>query len=340
MVSNVNKSSSLFLIFSEFLARYPKQFIALFLLLVVEGMAAAISVLAIVPMADYMIDSALKNPSKVTEVTVNLLGLIGLVPSFWIFGILFVVSSLIKGILEVSIRYAILKIKYGVVSGLFGDAFKAFFKARWEFFSGTDQGRLLNTLGKELNTIGDTFGYLATLLAQIVQLSIFLIMPILISAKLTLTALGLSVLFALPFMLLYQVSYRLGQRNTESANNALGILSEVMTAARLILGFGRQSQSRDRFIKSFDQHTAITLRSQTLSTAIPKLFQPMAMLAVVVAIGFALEDGIPISELAAVMWSLLGALPIFAALLQGNIAIRNFIPSYEQLISLRKEHPS
>jgi ATP-binding cassette subfamily B protein len=43
-----------------------------------------------------------------------------------------------------------------------------------------------------------------------------------------------------------------------------------------------------------------------------------------------------ISELAALMWSLLAAMPIVSALLQGNISISNFLPSYAQLISLRK----
>jgi len=53
--------------------------------------------------------------------------------------------------------------------------------------------------------------------------------------------------------------------------------------------------------------------------------------------GFALLlQQVSISELAAVMWSLLASLPIFAALLQGNISISNFLPSYEQLVSLRK----
>ena len=36
------------------------------------------------------------------------------------------------------------------------------------------------------------------------------------------------------------------------------------------------------------------------------------------------------------MWSLLAAMPILSALIQGNVSISNFLPSYEQLISLRK----
>ena len=34
------------------------------------------------------------------------------------------------------------------------------------------------------------------------------------------------------------------------------------------------------------------------------------------------------------MWSLLSALPILTSLLQSNITINNFIPSYEQLLRL------
>ncbi len=328
--------SSIVAIFSEFLTRYPRHFGLLFLLLVVEGAAAASSVLAIVPMADFMLDPSLGKPSRITQVVIKNLGALGWSPTFWIFGSLFVALNLLKGTLEVAIRYAILRIKYAVVRGLFGDALGTFFKARWEFFSGTDHGRLLNTLNKELNTIGDTLGHLATLFAQIIQLCIYLAVPLWLNVQMTLTALGLAVLLGLPFTLLHRVSYRLGTRNTETANVVMGVLSEVLGAARLILGFGRQNQARERYLHAFDQHVQVTLRSQILATAVPKFFQPLAMLAVVVAMGFAVQQQASISELAAVMWSLLAALPILSALLQGNISISNFLPSYEQLVSLRK----
>ena len=224
-----------------------------------------------------------------------------------------------KCLLEVGTRYAILRIKYAVVRGLFGDALHTFFKARWEFFSGSDQGKLLNTLNRELITIGDTLGTLATLFAQIIQLCIYLAVPLWLNAQLTLTALGLALLFGSPFMLLHRLSYRLGKRNTETANVVMGILSEIVNAARLILGFGRQNQARERYLDAFDEHTLVTLRTQILATAVPKFFQPMAMLAIVIAMGFAVQQQARISELVAVMWSLLGAMPILSQLLQGNI---------------------
>ena len=332
----MSKSSSVIAIFSEFLTQYPRHFGLLFLLLVVEGAAAALSVLAVVPMADFMLDPLLGKPGRITQVVINGLAAIGLHPTFWILGSLFVASNLLKGVLEVGIRYAILRIKYDVVRGLIGDALHTFFKARWGFFSGADQGRLLNTLSRELNTIGDTLGHLATLFAQIIKLGIYLAVPIWLNAQMTLTTLGLALFFGSPFMLLHRVSYHLGKRSAETANVALGTLSEVVGAARLILGFGRQSQARERFLDAFDRHVQFTLRSQTLTEAVPKFFQPMVMLAVVLAMGVAVQQQVRISELAAVMWSLLVATPVLSALLQGNVSISNFLPSYEQLVSLRK----
>ena len=102
-----------------------------------------------------------------------------------------------------------------------------------------------------------------------------------------------------------------------SHNITMGILNEVLGAARLILGFGRQSQAKGRYLIAFDQHVKVTLRSQVLGTAVTKFFQPIAMLATVIALGFAVQrQDLIISELAAVMWSLLAAMPILYALLQ------------------------
>ena len=336
MTEPMKKSTSIVAIFSEFITRYPKQFGFLFFLLVIEGTIAAMSVLAIVPMADFLLDPSLSNPSRVTQVVLIVFSGMKIMPSIWLFGFLFVGFNLLKGVLTVTVRYAILLIKYDVLQGIFGDTLQTFFKARWKFFSGEDLGRLLNTLNREINTIGDTLGHLATLLAQIVQLAIYLAVPIWLNARMTLTTLGLAVLLGMPFMLLHRTSYRLGVSNTETANVAMGVLSEILSAARLILGFGRQNQARQRYLMALDKHVRVTLRSQVLATAVPNFFYPLAILAVVIAMGLAIQQQTRISELAAVMWSLLASIPIITALLQGNISISNFLPSYGQLIFLRE----
>lgn len=323
-------------IFREFLTRYPRHFVLLFLLLVVEGAAAAMSVLAVVPMTDFLLDPALHTPSRITQFVVKVCSWANVYPSFWLFGFLFIGVTSVKNTLEVVIRYAILSIKYAVMAGLLDDALHTFFKARWGFFSGLEQGRLSNTLNKELPNIGDTLGVLTTLLAQVVQLAIYLVVPMWLNPLMTATALGLALLFGVPFMFMHRISYRLGSENTETGNVLMATLNEVLAAARLILGFGRQTKARDRYLGDFGRHVQVTLRSQTLTTAITKFYLPLAMLAAVIAMGIAVQQQARISELAAVMWSLMVAAPILAALVQGNVSISNFLPSYEQLLSLRK----
>jgi ABC-type multidrug transport system fused ATPase/permease subunit len=332
----LNQTFKLVTIFKEFLASYPRYFLWLFLLLVVEGAVASCAVLALVPLADYIFDPTLAKPSKVTLAVLHVLSGVGVVPTFGIFGGLFVVTNLLKGGLEVGIRYAILRIKYRVVRGLFGDALQTFFRARWEFFSGSEQGKLLSTLNKELNSIGDTLGQIAMQFAQLIQLAIYLAVPFALNPTMTMTTIGLAGLFAAPFLMLHKQSYILGIQNNLTASKALGVLAEILQAARLVLSFGRQEQARQRYLNAWDEHTRATLRSQTLASAIPQFFKPMAMLAAVIAMGISIHRQGNVSELAAVMWSLLAAMPILSGLVQGNISISNFLPSYEQLVSLRE----
>jgi len=336
-LDQIIKKINLKILFQEFTSRYPKQFFYLFLFLVIEGVTSSLSMLAIIPMADFLLDQSMIKASRITFFVINIFDKISIPISFWSFGILFVLLNLIKGILDVIVRYAILKIKYSIMHGLFNDSIDSFFKAKWGFFSSAENGVLLNTLNKELTVIGDTLGNLATLLAQIIQLFVFLSVPILLNPTLTITTLAISLLLGLPFLLLNKISYKLGKMNIETANHAMAVLSELLQASRLILGFGKQTASKQRYLDAFNKHVKITLFSQTLSTAVPKFFQPLAMMSVVIAIGFAIKANAPISEITAVMWSFLAALPILSALLQSNISINNFVPSYEQLLSLKNK---
>jgi ABC-type multidrug transport system fused ATPase/permease subunit len=333
----LTKRTNIVSIFQEFLARYPRQFAMLFVILVVEGIVAAGAVLAILPLTDFLLDPSLISPSRLTQVFLELLAPLNIHPSFWLFGLLFVASNTIKSVLDVGIRYSILRIKYDVQRGLFEDTLTAFFRARWQYFSGSDQGQLLNTFSKEIANIGDTMGQLATQLARLVQLGIYLAVPMWINVTMTLTAVGLALLLGLPILLLHKVSYRFGQKNTSSSNVLIGATSEVLSAAKLILGFGRQAQSRTRLLTAFNQHVHATLRSQTLESALSSLYQPIGILAAIVALGVGLNQGNNVAEMAALLWSLLRMLPILGQLMAANVTINNFLPSYEQLVSLRDQ---
>jgi ABC-type multidrug transport system fused ATPase/permease subunit len=329
------KNNTILNILFEFTIKYPKEFLLLFILLFTEGIASISSMIAIVPLADFFIDQTLLHPSAITKQVIVYFQYFNIEISFWTLGLLFVLTYFFKGILEVFVKYSILKIKYTILKDLFTNVLTTFFNSKWTFFSVAENGVILNTLNKELNNIGDTLGQIATLFAQFVHLFIFLLLPFVLNFKLSLIILSLSIFFSIPFLFLNKISYELGKENTETANEALGYLSELILSAKLILGYGKQKRSTNKFLIIFNKHINTTLKSQILSTAIPRFFQPLVMLSLITAIGFSLNSNTSISELAAILWSFVSALPILSSLVQGGITINNFLPSYEQLIRLR-----
>jgi len=325
------------IIFKEFIKKNPKSFLLLFSLILIEGIVVASSVLAVIPLADFLFDSTLKDPSKVTLFIQGKFLLLGIPDNnFWSFGIFFASLNLLNGLLKVLIRFAILNIKYSILRNLLSSTLKTFFNTRWSFFSGESQGKILNTMNKEVITVGDTIGAIATQFAQVIQFFIYVSIPLVLNASMTMTALVIALVFGLFFLPLNKLSYKLGKMNTSTANIALGILSEILQSARIILGFGKQNDAKLRYMNAFDAHMKVTIRSQVLLDIVPNFFKPLGILAAVIAFGVALNLGSRVSELAAVLWSLLNIIPLLSTLLQTSVSINNFIPSYDQLVSLRK----
>lgn len=330
------ESVNIFTIFKGFIHNHPREFLLLLVLLVLEGVVASFSILAVVPFADYLIDPTLKSPSVFSRLVIDALSVIGISISFWTFGGLFFLLILVKSILTVAVRYSIIKIKYVVLKRITSNALTIFLNARWEFFSRSEQGKLLNTMYKEVGNIGDTLGYLTTFLAQFFQLIIYLTLPIFINPILTLITISLTLFFGVPLLLLNKISYKYGKMNTELGNTYIGVITEIFSSIRIIIGFGLQTKAQNKYMDKYDELISVTLRSQMLNVIVHNLFPPLAILAIIIAMAISINSGTKISELAAVMWSLLAVLPILGGMLQTRVSINSFLPSYEQLTSLLK----
>ncbi|MDC0239205.1 ABC transporter ATP-binding protein/permease [Candidatus Thioglobus sp.] len=324
-------------IFKEFVEKHPKSFLLLFFLLLLEGIVAASSVLAVIPLADFLFDSKLKNPSNVTLFIVDKFLILGIPINFWAFGIFFASLNLLNGVFKVFVRYAILNIKYSILRSLYSDTLERFFNTKWSFFSEASHGKLLNTMNKELVRVGAAIGHITTQFAQVVQLFIYLSIPLWLNASMTIIALVIVTVFGILFLRLNKLSYKFGQMATSFSNIALGVLSEILQAARIILGFGKQNDAKSRYIKAFDDYMKVTIKTEVLLNVLPNFFMPLGILATVIAFGISLHQGHHISELTAVLWSLLSTMPILSTLLRTQVSINNFVPSYEQLLLLRKK---
>jgi len=327
----INKT---FEIFGDFFRNDRKKVLILFLLVLIEGITLTASVISIIPLTDYLLDQTLTSPSVVTSFILSITDSYQISRSFWTFGLLFVFLTVSNSFVKVLIRYKILKIKYSILRGLYKKTLDSFLSARYSFFDSENHGKFINTLNKELSIVGDTVGHLATQFSQIVQIVLYSLVPFFIDFRMTLIAIIIAFFFSSIFLALNKYSYNLGKRNTETSNVQMGVLNEIFQSIRIILGFSRKKEAKKRYIDAFDNHVKVTIKSQVLSDIVPNFFLPLGIFGSVVAFGISLDLGGRISELSAVLWSLLSLMPVLSAFLQTNVSINNFIPSYEQLNNL------
>ena len=330
-IDNDKNNTSSFLIFKELFINFKKGFFVLFILVLAEGFLAGLSVIAIIPLSDYLIYPSLEKASKLTLIVKDYIISTGIKPSFLIFGLIFFLINFIKGTFEVWIRYLVLKIKYGLLRIIYNDLLENLFNSRWEYFTRIKSGSLLNTLGRELPIIGDTLGHITLLLAQSVQLIIYFSIPFFINAQMTIIVILFSLAFFVVILFLNRISFRLGKKNMDTANKTFSFLNEVLSAIKLVFSYYTQNKSKNKYLEYFDLHADVTLKSQTLSIFVSKIFLPLSLLSVIISVAYAISNGVALSQAAAVMWSLLLAVPILNSLFQSSISLKNFIPSYNQV---------
>ena len=86
----MNNKSNFLIIFSELMLLKPLFFLILIAGFFIEGFLSILTVFAVIPFADYILDSNLTNASEITNKIILIMNYLKLEPSFWFFGLFFV----------------------------------------------------------------------------------------------------------------------------------------------------------------------------------------------------------------------------------------------------------
>ena len=321
----------------ELFAKYPLLLTANILLMAIVNLIGVVSLFTIAPVIDFFIKPDLEGASEITLKMVAFIKSVGLPVTMGSFLGVFLAFQVLKNALNTYAKYVLLKTKYAVLRDLTLGTFSDFFKARWLFFSRNRQGVLLNSFTREMGVTGDAFGAMGLFFASCVEVLFYLSVPLYISWQVTGISFAVALLFAWPFIALGKLNYRLGGLNTSTANEVSSVLQESFASAKVIMGFGNQGASIEKLSRNFDKHRDVTIKSQTLRVATPMMYEPLGLLVVVIALFVAREMQTPISEIAVLLWALRSAVPLLGAIVRDKNSLSNFLPSYEQIKSLRKQ---
>ncbi|MFH1287795.1 MAG: ABC transporter ATP-binding protein [bacterium] len=315
--------------------KYSRLFIINTALVVLLGIVDICALVAIGPLIDFLTHSDLVGISPLTERVVWIMNFIGLPVTLGVYSCVFLIFVSLSSGLRIFVRYSLLKTKYVLGRDLLLGTFDDFFKAKWYFFSSSRQGMLLNTFIRELGIVGDAFGAMGIFFAGILQLLICLAVPFAISWQVTTISLFTTLAISLPFVFLGKISYRWGRLNTTTANQIGVVTQESLGLAKVILGFGNQRKGYNNLDTAYENHRKVTVKSQTLSTAIPMLYQPLGAIVLIVALLSARIFKVPFSEMTVLLLALLRSVFFVGRLVESKHSLENSFPSYEQVNNLR-----
>jgi ABC-type multidrug transport system fused ATPase/permease subunit len=319
----------------EIFRKYPALLCANIMLLVVASLVEATSFFCVAPLVDFVINDDLHGGSPITQKVVAALTFIGFPITIASILIIFLALNVLRSGFQIGAMHLILRTKYAVLRDIMLGTFEDFFNARWYFFSSNVQGKLLNTFMREMAVVGDAFGGMARFFASILQMILFLGVPLYISWRVTLVSIVTGLMLSLPFMLFSKLSYRLGKLNTSTANKMGKIIQENLGSAKVILGFANQDKSKEMLSQAFDAHRSVSVKSQTLGLAIPLMYYPLGLVMLIIALFMTRLLAVPLSESAVLILSLMRVIPVIAQITGQKTVIDNFFPSYEQINDLR-----
>lgn len=326
------------LIFSRYVFKNFTSLVLLnVLILIIAGLIDSAAILSLAPVVDILIDPSLNHMSSITHRIVGVVDKVHLTTSVGSLLAVFVLFNAVKGFFLIFSNCYVLKTKYALLRSLILGTFSDFFNARWFFFSTNKQGTLLNTFLRETSVVGDAFGAMASFFAQILQCIVFIVVPFCISWQVSLISISCAVLVALPFTLLGNVSYRLGQRNTATANDIGAVIQESLQSAKIILGFGNQNKAIALLSTAFDAHRNVTIKSQTLREAIRQMYIPLGILVLAITIVTGRRFALPTAEIVVILYSFFKIIPLMADITSQKNTLDNFFPSYEQVMRLRDQ---
>jgi ABC-type multidrug transport system fused ATPase/permease subunit len=311
------------------------KFLFLFFAILITGIINSISVLSIAPVVDTLLGNKLGDASLFTKTASEFLNIreFDLISSFIFFGTM----MFLTGMASVVVQYFILNIKYSAVTELVSKAFTQIFKSKYRFFSQADTGVLSNTFQRESEKIAITMQNVARFMNYVIQILIYLALPLYISSSMTFIFIFAAISICSPILLLNRAVYPMGLKETSSFNVISRTLQESFSASKLILSFARQDVAINKYINSYRTHAKVAVPLQLIVFAINVMIIPFGMIAALLAIYWGYVNGVELAEITMILFAFFRMLPLAGQLSQTRSEIVGFLPAIDQLHALTKE---
>ncbi|MDQ3964078.1 MAG: ABC transporter ATP-binding protein/permease [Actinomycetota bacterium] len=272
---------------ADLLRRYPRRFAYVVLLLLGAGLAEGVGLLSLLPVLNIV--SGEKQPGEAGTIG-TALERVGLRPTIGVLLLLVVAALLVRGAVVLAALRQAGYMGADVASDLRRDLIRSVIRARWEYFVHQPVGALSNAASIEAMRASQICIEGSYLLANALQVLIYLTIASLVSPLLTVGAIVFGLLLFGTLRSLVSATRRAGLRETEVLTSLLARLADSLSAIKPLKAMGREGALgpvMDREVEELNQ----AMRHQALTrAALPAVQEPAIAAALAVGIFIALRN--------------------------------------------------
>lgn len=298
--------------------------------LLIDSILTAFLATTIAPIADYFLDRNFTHASALTAKYIEFLGALNLGPSLEVFLSIFVLANCIKGISSALLYYVGRRLAYLVLHDLSRECLRSFLSSSLLFFLSYPLGMLQNTLQRETEKLGDGISASFIIAATLVQILILTSVAWVLSYIMVMICLLLVLFFLVITRGLNRHIHHFASLTTSTGNVLVQALLEPLLGAKLILAYGRSALMVAKYSKAYTKHASAAVMSQTLSNAVPTLYQAFGVFSVSLALYVSINSGENLPTLIAALWTLLRIVPLLSQCLANIAFVANVVPSFAQ----------
>ena len=299
----------------------------IFLLNLLGIVLATLSVTLILPFTDYIFNQSTKDFNPFTIKVVDYLRMIQIEPSTKVMGILFFLAVIAYFIYEIIYSYIVAKKKNSALLAGTSYITVKIFGSNLSFFHNNESAKLINFMREEMNKITDMFSFIFMIFNQVLSITIFITLPLIINTKLTLTFILILIISISPFLILRKFSSKYGKKAINDSGEYLGKLKEFFFYFKNIISHSTQENVQNQISYSLKNFLDTRLVLELINKTSAKILQPIGITALVITVIIYMPTTNDISNIIVVFWSLSRILGPAGQLFANYIKIKSFLPA-------------
>jgi ABC-type multidrug transport system fused ATPase/permease subunit len=302
--------------------------------MVVDSFAKVISVIAIIPLVDFLSGSGIQDSEGVTILIRDILSFINIEYTLGSSISIFIIGALIGILSEILFYYILRKNEYSILFFFTSNGFLNYYDRGLKFINSQSFGIIQNTFGREVSNIADGVSSLLLIVSNIIQTILMLIVAFSLSEFMTSITLLIITAFFFIVSGLNPLIKKISLKAIESGNELSHALYEPLLNAKQVLAFGRVGMSHDNHALKYIRHANDAVHSQVLVYSIPLFFRFIGVSAALVALYLAILNGHSPVGLVAAFVTMVRMTPVISQLASSFSLLSSAIPSLNQFEKL------